>query len=155
MSHGLKNQVPPVKAMTTSYNVSVNVPMVTKCIKCAEAWHNRKAECTCDKYTDTGLRVWVVEIWYLSSKVWLRGEVLQASCHVGVASGLVDGSNQAVREEGAHTLGVAQAVHVDQLLRCAREGQASHICWEVVDVGVWHSNGAGVSVQKPLVIRLQ
>ena len=82
---------------------------------------------------------------YLSSKVWLRGEVLQARCHVGVASGLVDGSNQAIREEGAHTLGVAQAVHVDQLLGCAREGQASHICWEVVDVGVWHSNGAWVS----------
>ena len=97
----------------------------------------------------------LVQQQYLSGEVWLRGEVLQARCHVGVASGLVDGSNQAVREEGAHTLGVAQAVHVDQLLGCAREGQASHVCWEVVDVGVWHSNGTGIGVNQSLVIRLQ
>ena len=52
---------------------------------------------------------------YLGGKVWLRGEVLQSRCHVHVASGLVDGSNQAIGEEGAHAVGVAQAVHVDQL----------------------------------------
>lgn len=96
-------------------------------------------------------------IWfrYLSGKVWLRGEVLQARCHVGVASGLVDGSNQAIREEGTLAVGAAQAVHVDQLLGCAGEGQASHICGDVVDEGVWHSNGARVGVHQTLVIRLQ
>ena len=96
-----------------------------------------------------------MEMLYLCGKVWLRGEVLQARCHVGVTSGLGDGSNQTIGKEWAHTIRAAQAVHVDQLLGCAGEGQASHICWDVVDVGVWYSDGAWVGVKQPLVVRLQ
>ena len=82
-------------------------------------------------------------------------EVLKTSGHVGVADRRVDGSNQSIGEEGADAAGVAQAVHVDQLLGGAGEGEPPDVSGDVVDEGVRHSNVARVGVHQTLVIRLQ
>ena len=67
----------------------------------------------------------------------------------------MDSSNKTIGEEGANAGWVAQAVHVDQLQGGAGEGESPDVGGDVVDEGVGDSDGARVSVQQTLVVRLQ
>ena len=66
----------------------------------------------------------------------------------------MDSSNKTIGEEGASAGWVAQAVHVDQLLGGAGEGESPNVGGDVVDEGVGDSDGARVSVHQTLVIGL-
>lgn len=83
------------------------------------------------------------------------GEVVSASSSDVVASGFADGTNQTVGEEGTHPIGVAQGQDVDIHLRGTGEGDSTHISGDDVDVAVWDCNGAGISVDQTLVVKLQ
>ena len=83
------------------------------------------------------------------------GEVISTSSSCVVASGGADGSNEAVGEEGTHTVGVAQGQDVDVHLGGTGEGDSAHISGDDVDVAVWDCNGTGISVHQTLVIELQ
>ncbi len=85
----------------------------------------------------------------------VRGEVSKAVQGGVEASGGADSTNQTLREEGTDTVRVSQSQDVDVHLRSAGEGDSTHISGDDVDVAVWHSDGAGISVDKTLVIKLQ
>ncbi len=101
----------------------------------------------------------------LQSKQWTQtdlegnhgaaGEVISASSSRIEASGGANGTNEAVGEEGTHTVGVTQGQDVDVHLGGTGEGDSAHIGGDDVDVAVWDCDGTGIGVDQTLVIELQ
>lgn len=80
--------------------------------------------------------------------------ISSASSHIE-ASGLTNGTNQTVGEEDTHTVRVSQGQDVDVHLGSTREGDATNVSGDDVDVAVWHSDGASIGVDDALVVKLQ